>query len=178
MGAALLIMVANLTTGRKRFADVETEVHALRARAQGLCERAQQLVEEDIMAYQRVADGMALPRADDEQRAVRRAAVQGALKGAAEPPLETMLAAAEVLELAAAMVRLGNPSAVSDVGTAAAAARAGYEAARLNVEINLAAVEDETWRKKIRDRLALIRGIEDGAHDVLAATEAIIRGNA
>jgi formiminotetrahydrofolate cyclodeaminase len=89
-----------------------------------------------------------------------------------------MRAAAEVLQLAASMVRIGNPSAVSDVGTAAASARAGFEAARLNVEINLAAIDDDIWRKETREILETLTGVEQLERDVLAATEDVIRGRA
>jgi formiminotetrahydrofolate cyclodeaminase len=178
MGGALLVMVANLTAGRKRFAAVEDSVLGVRTRAEALRDRALQLVDDDIAAYQRVADAMSLPRGDDDERARRRAAMQEALKGAAGPPLETMRAAAEVLQLAASMVRIGNPSAVSDVGTAAASARAGFEAARLNVEINLAAIDDDIWRKETREILETLTGVEQLERDVLAATEDVIRGRA
>jgi formiminotetrahydrofolate cyclodeaminase len=176
MGAALLVMVANLTLGRKRFAAVEDQVASIRGRAERLRDRAAELVDEDIQAYGRVAAAMTLSRDDEDQKASRRTAIQDALKEAASPPLATMRAAAEVLDLARALVSIGNPSAVSDVGTAAVAARAGYEAARLNVEINVAGVTDQEWCAARRTDLAAMPDVESIASDVVAASETVIRG--
>jgi formiminotetrahydrofolate cyclodeaminase len=178
MGAALLVMVTNLTTGRKRFAGVESSVQEIRKRAEALRDRAQLLIEEDIEAYGRVAAAMSLPRSDESERVARRAAIQDALQRAAVPPLATMRAASEVLDLARLLVGIGNPSAVSDVGSAAAAARAGYDSARLNVEINLASMDDQEWCDSLQREMAALPRSDDRERDVLAATEAVIRGGA
>lgn len=144
-GSALLVMVCSLTLGRKRFEDVEDRVQEIRARADVLGNRARELVDEDATAYSRVAEAMSLPRETDDDRQERASKIQLALKGAAVPPLETMRVAAEVANLAEALVKIGNPSAITDVGTAALQARAAFHAARLNVLINLSAVKDASW---------------------------------
>jgi formiminotetrahydrofolate cyclodeaminase len=175
MGAALEEMVCNLTIGRKKFQPVEAEATQIRARALAVRERARQLVDEDAAAYGAVSAAMRLPRGTDQETAARTAAVQGALKGAAQPPLETMRCASEVLDLARTLVPIGNPAAVSDVATAAAAALAGFEAARLNVEINMAAVRDEAWRAQTRDELSRFQDPAASMSSVVAAAESIIR---
>src|SRR5579864_3519045 len=98
-----------------------------------------------------------MPRSTEEEKAVRRTALQDALKGASGPPLEVMEVASSVLLLAEALVPIGNPSAVSDVGVAVTAARAAFHGARLNVEINLAAVSDEAWVSLTRARVGEFR---------------------
>ena len=157
MGAALLVMVANLTLGRKRFESVQTQVEALRRRAEEQRDRARRLAIEDEGAYRRVSEAMSLPRESEQQKADRRARIQEALKAAADPPLATMRVASEVLGTALELVAIGNPSAISDVGSAALMAEAGYRAAKLNVEINLAAVTDEEWAAGIRQALSSLK---------------------
>jgi formiminotetrahydrofolate cyclodeaminase len=153
MGAALLAMVGNLTVGRKKYADVEEHAAAIRDEALALCSRASALADEDVEAYGRVAQVLALPKDTEEQKAARRDRMQDALKGAVEPPLETMALASRVLDLAVELMTIGNRSAISDVGTAAGAARSAFDAARLNVEINLASIRDDAWVRSMRARM-------------------------
>jgi formiminotetrahydrofolate cyclodeaminase len=178
LGAALLVMVSNLTLGRKKYADVQAPVSEIRERAAGLRDRAAALVQQDIDAYARVAEAMALPRDSDEQKAERRDRLQAALKEAARPPLETMRLATEVLGLAGELAGIGNPSAISDVGTAALSARAGYHAGRLNVEINLAAVRDPVWVERMRSELDALADADSAESSTMARVLSAIRGEA
>ena len=174
LGASLLAMVANLTIGRKRYADVEPDARRILARAEELRDRAVRLSGEDRDAYAAVSSALGLGRETDEQKRERRARIQDALKGAALPPLQTMEVAAEVLRLAGELVDIGNRSAISDVGSAALSAHAGLEAARLNVEINLASVDDETWREDIRRSMERLPDAGELKELVLARTRAVI----
>jgi methenyltetrahydrofolate cyclohydrolase len=178
IGAALIAMVARLTVGRKKYADVQEEASAVLLEADALMHSARRLVDADADAYGLVAVAMGLPRDTDSAKAQRTAAVQEALKGAAVPPLQTMRAAASVLALARRFVRSGNRSAVSDVATAAVAALAGFEAARLNVEINLALVRDDVWVAKTRSTLDEFGDQHQIADQVVRDAEAIVRGSA
>lgn len=176
MGAALLVMVSGLTIGKKRYQSVQERVEMLSRQAVTARDRAVELAEDDAKAYGEVADVLSLPRNTDAEREYRRGRMQRALKGAVEPPLATMGVAANVLEIARELVAIGNSSAVSDVGSAALAARAGYWAARLNVDINLAAIVDAEWIARIRERLSTIPEPDDAEREIMAATQAVIRG--
>jgi methenyltetrahydrofolate cyclohydrolase len=177
LGASLLVMVSNLTLGRKKYADVETRVLEIRGEAERLRERATQLSDEDVLAYGRVAGVLAMPRETDAQKVERRESMQAALKGAVEPPLATMATAGGVLDLAADLMRIGNRSAISDVGTAAGAARAGFDAALLNVEINLASISDAQWVESIRVRLDSFSPVADRADAIAEYVLAAIRSS-
>jgi methenyltetrahydrofolate cyclohydrolase len=168
--------VSDLTLGRKKYAEVQGQVAAIRTRAEALRERATRLVDEDIEAYGVVARAMTLPRDTEEEKAQRRAAMQEALKGAAEPPLETMGVASDVLRLAGDLVKIGNRSAISDVGTAALAARAGYHAARLNVDANVASVHDVEWVSRMKRAVEALPPPDDVEREVLEVVETSIRG--
>lgn len=150
MAAGLLLMVAHLTLGRKRYEGVREQVEAIRDRALQLREQARRLADEDELAYRHVAEALARPRATEEERSARRKKVQEALKGAAEPPLKVMRVASDLAQLAGELAGIGSRSAISDVGTASWLASAAYEAARLNVEINLAGVDDPDWVQDVR----------------------------
>jgi methenyltetrahydrofolate cyclohydrolase len=174
MAAALIAMVANLTLGRKKYEEVQDQVASILERATTLRDRANALADEDIEAYRAVAATFALPRGTEEERNERQRRLQESLKGAVQPPLETMRAASDVARVAAELVGIGNRSAISDVGTAVLAARAGYHAARLNVEINLALIRDETWCDEIRHQMKLIPAPDSIENSVLAQVRSTI----
>jgi len=174
MAAALVAMVSNLTLGRKKYEEVHDQVASILERATALRDRANTLVDEDIEAYRAVSATFALPRDTDQERNERQRRLQESLKGAVQPPLETMRAASDVARLAAELVGIGNRSAISDVGTAVLAARAGYHAARLNVEINLALIRDEAWCDEIGQQMELIPATDPIEDSVLAQVRSTI----
>jgi formiminotetrahydrofolate cyclodeaminase len=137
MGAALVSMVAELTVNRPDAAAHVTELTALRDAATRARADLLRLAEEDAAAYDAVVKARRLPRDSDAERAARGAAVRAAMLVAAEVPLRTAQAAAEVLELAERIAPIGNPNTASDAGVAAQLASAAVRGALLNVRINL-----------------------------------------
>jgi formiminotetrahydrofolate cyclodeaminase len=160
VGAALLAMVCMLTVGRPRFQEVREEVESIHVKALSCRDHARHLVDADADAYSAVAQALALPHRTDEERGVRSDAVQAALRGAVQPPLETMTVAAEAIQLAYRLAQVGNPSAISDVGSAALALHAGFYAARFNVDVNLAGIHDPLFRDQVRANIAALPDID------------------
>jgi formiminotetrahydrofolate cyclodeaminase len=103
------------------------------------------LVDDDAAAYEGVVDAYRLPKASDEEKTARRAAVQGALRGAAEVPLDVMRACQAGLTVAGDVARHGNPSARSDVGVALELLMAALKSAALNVMVNLEGIDEVGW---------------------------------
>lgn len=156
LAAALVSMVASLTVGKEKYAAVEDEMAAIKAAAEGARVRLGELVSRDADAYAAVAAAMKLPRDTEEQKAVRRDALQAALKGAAEVPAEIASAATEVARLALPAAEKGNPNAVSDAGVAVLFAEAAAQAAALNVKINLAWLDDEEFKRVTWARIEVL----------------------
>lgn len=150
MGAALISMVCNLTIGRKRYADVEEEMRSLLDRAEMLRHELQQLAEEDVVVFTRLSAAYKLPRTTDADIAIRRDAIQAALKRATEVPLRTARAAAAIVPLCPPVAERGNQAAVSDVGVAVLLAQAAVRSALLNVDINLRSIEDVLYVQQVR----------------------------
>jgi formiminotetrahydrofolate cyclodeaminase len=145
LAAALVSMVGNLTVGKKRYASVEEEVKALLHRSESLRQRLAKLLESDTQVYGSLSRAYKLPRNTEEQKAVRTAAIQTALKEAEAVPMQIAEACVEVLDLCAPMAEKGSRLAVSDAGVAALLAEAGLRSAALNVLINLAYIRDEDF---------------------------------
>ena len=174
MGAALVAMVAELTIGRPDAAPHDQALRGLRDDAAARLILLQRLAEQDAAAYDAVVAARKLPRATEEERAERSAALGGAMVTAAEVPLRTAEVASEVLDLAHRIAPIGNPNAVSDAGVAAQLAAAGARGAVLNVRINLPYLPADAPLRVTAgadaDRL------ERRAIEVEAATLAIVNG--
>jgi glutamate formiminotransferase/formiminotetrahydrofolate cyclodeaminase len=137
-------MVAGLTVGRKKYAAVDAEMKELALRAVLLGNELSSLVERDARAYTVVTDAYRLPRDTEAQAAVRTRAIDMALVGAAQVPLETARACADVAELAETCATKGNTNAASDAGVAALLAEAACRGAVYNVRINVSSMTDKS----------------------------------
>jgi formiminotetrahydrofolate cyclodeaminase len=159
LGAALLSMVCNLTLGKSKYAAVQPEIEALVAKTEALRQRLTGLLEADVQVYTGVSAAYKMPRKTPEEKAARSAAIQEALKAAAQVPLDVAAACVEVLELCTQTAEQGNLNAVSDAGVAALMAEAGLRSAALNVIINVNAIRDEAFSAKLQGQLdALLEG--------------------
>ncbi|MBI1876828.1 MAG: cyclodeaminase/cyclohydrolase family protein [Chloroflexi bacterium] len=153
MGAALAGMVCNLTIGKEKFAGVEPQMKEILANAESLRARLTGMMTEDVAAVDAVMAAYRLPKATDEEKAARIAAIQEASKKATLVPLAAARACAEVIDLCQPTADMGNPNVVSDAGVAVLCAQAGLKSAALNVLINLGAIKDEAFVAQHRAEL-------------------------
>lgn len=159
LGAALVSMVCNLTIGKKKYADVEKDVKVLLEKSEGLRHNLVDLLQSDVEAYTAVSQAIKMPRATEEEKAARAGALQKALKGATEVPLQVAQACVEVIALCQPVAEKGNKNAVSDAGVAILMAEAGLRSAALNILINLGWIEDQSFTAKKQGQLdALLEG--------------------
>jgi formiminotetrahydrofolate cyclodeaminase len=169
IGAALVSMVCNLTIGKPRYAEHEPTMTVVLDRATALREQALELAAEDAQAFQAVAAAYKLPRTSDTDKEARAAAIQTALLEAADVPLRTAELAAEVIALAGRICEGANVNVISDVAVAVSSARAALEAASVNVEINLAAMDDPTRRLEIARALSKHTPASGDAERIIAS---------
>ena len=148
LGAALVGMVCNLTRGREKFADVETEIVTLVEASEAARARLEQLLQEDTTAYSGVIAAYKMPKETEEEQAARTAGIQAGLIVAADVPLEICRVAVEVCRLAKVAAGIGNPQAVTDAGIGAILGEAAVVGAALNVKINLGSIKDEAYVAK------------------------------
>ena len=139
MAAALAAMVARLTIGRKKYAEVDAEFHGLLESAERLRMELRRLGDADAAAYDAVSAAYGVPK-EEMQR--RREAIQAALLRAIAVPLDTLRAARAVAGLAARAAEAGNRNAASDAGVAALLAGAAARGAAYNVRINIVSLPD------------------------------------
>ena len=148
IGAALVSMVANLTIGKKNYEAVWQDLEAVKAKAEALRAELIRAIDEDVVAFNAVMGAYGLPRATDDEKAKRAAAIQAALKDATLAPLRAVKACFEVIRLSAAAAEKGNLNVISDAGVAVLSANAGLRSAALNVFINAKAIKDRDFAEK------------------------------
>lgn len=154
--AALLEMVANYTTGG-RWADREEAMRAVAREVADLRARAAQLAQDDEEAFGAVGAAYGLPRSTPEEKAARRAAIQEATRGAAEPPVQVGRVATRLVAIADEMVEPANPNVLSDVGVAAATARAALSGSITNIAVNAALLGDGDAERLLAEAAELER---------------------
>lgn len=145
IASALAAMVANLTIGKKNYADCEELMKQIAERAAGLKEEFVADVDRDSEAYDRVFACFKMPKATDEEKAARSAAIQEATKFAAQVPMEVARRAYGLMDTIAQVARKGNQNAVTDACVAMMAARSAVMAALMNVRINLGSLKDKEF---------------------------------
>jgi methenyltetrahydrofolate cyclohydrolase len=141
-GAALLGMVARYTTGQA-YAEHQLMIGRIITEVDELRGVALRLAEADEDAFAALAGAYNLPNASGEEKSARSCAIAHALVNAAWPQARLISIAGMVVDLAEALVAIGNRNVISDVSAAAAAAGAAAATARVNVEISLAGITDE-----------------------------------
>ena len=172
LGAALAQMVAGLTVGRKKYAAVDAEMRELGLKAAELAGQLHKLVERDAQAYGHVTVAYKLPKDTPEQERLRTVAIDRALVGAAQVPIETARACASVAALASTAADLGNTNAASDAGVAALLAEAACRGAVYNVKINVSSMTDKALGKKLlAEADAILREANGYAAKATAAVE-------
>jgi len=160
--AALCEMVCRLTLSNAKMSDAWPSMQETLGAAGQARMRLQDLVDEDAEAYAAVVAARRLPKSTPPEQEARKAAVQAAVVRSAKVPLETLETIAVLSDLVEQAAVRGNPSCITDAGSAAAMIRAGACAASWNVRINLASIVDESLRHGLAESAsrALARALE------------------
>ncbi len=149
MGAALDTMVANLSAHKRGWDERWEEFSDWADKGKQYHDQLLKLVDEDTNAFNKIMDAFALAKKTEEEKKIRKQAIQEATLYATRVPLKVMRLCYESMEVAKAMAELGNPNSVSDAGVGALAANAGVRGAFLNVKINASGLD----KKDVADKL-------------------------
>jgi formiminotetrahydrofolate cyclodeaminase len=147
LGAALTLMVTNLT------ADSE-EIALLRKDGEKLLSDLEEYIDADTVAFTKVMASYKLPKATDEEKALRSSAIQSALKEAAVLPMNTAESCIEVMRLSLKALECGNSNAASDAASAGILSYAGMRGALYNVRINIASIKDSSFVSGMQSKTA------------------------
>lgn len=149
LGAALGTMVANLSSHKPGWDDRWEEFSKHAVVGQKIKDELLWLVDEDTQSFNKIMNAFGLPKGTDEEKAIRRQAIEEATKYATEIPFKTVQRSFDVFALCEAMVETGNPNSVTDAGVGALCAKAAVTGAYFNVRINAATLQDKEFAADI-----------------------------
>ena len=140
IGMALGAMVGNLTLGKKKYSEVQSEIIDIMEKASRLQSKLLDLIDADVAAFEPLYSAYGIPK-DNQDRA---RIIEDALKGACSPPMDIMRVSAEAIDLHEKLAKIGSSLAISDVGVGVAACKAALMGASLNVFINTKSMSDRS----------------------------------
>ena len=132
IGTALGNMVGSLTVGKKKYADVQDEILALKARCDELQKKLLDQVEADEVNFLPLAKAYGIPKDDPNRDKI----MEEATIIACSTPMAIMELCCQAIDCIAVFAAKGSRLAVSDAGCGAVCCKAALQAASLNVFIN------------------------------------------
>jgi methenyltetrahydrofolate cyclohydrolase len=153
IGMALSNMVGNLTTGKKKFADVEDEVQSLLAQGSAIIEDLKTLVDRDAEVFEPLSVAYGLPKDTPEEAAHKAKVMEECSIQACSVPMEIMRKAYAGIKIHQRMGQIGTKLAISDVGCGVVFLKAALISGQLNVLINLGAIKDEKFVEAARNEM-------------------------
>lgn len=150
IASALAAMVANLTIGKKGYEPHEELMRHISGLALQQKDVFVDDIDRDSDAYDKVFACFKMPKATDEEKAARSAAIQEATKHAALVPMQVARNAGELMAIILDVARLGNRNAVTDACVAMMSARSAVLGALMNVRINLGSLKDKEFVAKLQ----------------------------
>ena len=142
IGMALGNMVGSLTVGKKKYADVEADIIALKEKATALQADFLRLVEADAEAFEPLSRAYGLPKSTPEEIAEKEEIMENALNVACGVPIEIMKTCARGIDLVEVFAAKGSRIALSDAGVGATLLKSAMQGASLNVYINTKSMKD------------------------------------
>ena len=145
LGISLATMVANLSSHKKGWDARWEEFSDWAEKGQHIKDELVKLVDLDTAAFNKIMTAFSLPKTTDEEKTIRKQAIQDATRFAIEVPFKVMELSYESLSIIKAMAEIGNPNSVSDAGVGALCARSAVMGAFMNVRINASGYDDKTF---------------------------------
>lgn len=173
LGTALCSMAGNLTLGRKKYAAVEPDIHALLEKGERIKNRLLELVDADAAAFEPLSRAYSIPRDDPSRETV----LEEATKKACAAPMEMLEQCVLAVELLEEMLKKGSVMLVSDVGCGALCCKAAMECAALNIYVNTKTLKNRVVAEALEHKTdELLKEYCARSAAVAAAVTAQLRG--
>lgn len=147
LSASLVAMVAGLSS--KKGKTKKKGMEEIKKDALSIQKRLIQAIDEDSKSFDAVIKAFRLPRNSEKERLHRVREIQKAYQKATLTPQLVCQQSLQLLEYSKTLILKGNPNAISDAGVAAFLADAALAGGLLNIGINLVAVTEKTFAKKM-----------------------------
>ena len=141
-------MVGSLTVGKKKYADVEEEIIALKAKCDKLQADLLAQIELDAKGFEPLAKAYGIPKDDPSRDKV----LEEATIVACQVPVKIMELCCEALDAIKVFAEKGSRLAVSDAGCGAVCVKAALQAASLNVFINTKTLQNRELAEEMNKK--------------------------
>ncbi len=148
LGTALGNMVGSLTVGKKKYADVEEEIIALKAKSDSLQEELLELVAQDAVCFEPLAKAYGIPKDDPNRDQI----LEEATVYACSVPMKIMETCCEAIDVIQIFAEKGSRLAVSDAGCGAVCCKAALQSASLNVFINTKSMKNREVAEEMNEK--------------------------
>ncbi len=152
VGMSLGKMVANLTTGKKKYAQYQEEVEQLIDETTRMTAELVQCMENDEESFKPLAAAYGLPKDTPQEAAHKEEVMEKALVVASEAPLSMMEKILCAMKLLERLAVIGSRIAISDVGVGIKMCEAAMSGASLNVYINTGLMKDRSTADAMNTR--------------------------
>ncbi len=161
-GMALGAMVANLTTGKKKYAQYQEEIEELLSKTEQLSKELMTYMDKDAESFEPLSKAYGLPKDTKEQQKYKDVVMEKALKEASLTPVALMEKILDALKILERLSVVGSRLAISDVGAGVQLCKAALNGASLNVFINTKLMKDTETAEELNTRTdaLLIEGNE------------------
>lgn len=148
IGTALGNMVGSLTVGKKKYADVEEEIIALKAKCDKLQADLLAQIELDAKGFEPLSKAYGIPKDNPDRDRI----LEDATVVACQVPVKIMELCCEALDAIAVFAAKGSRLAVSDAGCGAVCVKAALQAASLNVFINTKTLQNRELAEEMNKK--------------------------
>ena len=146
---SLIKYICNLTLGKKKYEDVQTEVISIKNEAEILKNDVLEIIDKDKEILEEILNSYKIRKENPiKYQEVNKKAVDFCMKVTKK--------ALETLKLTNRISKVGNKMLSSDFKICGFYGFASVESSIVNVKINLASIQDEQYKTKIREEYLLI----------------------
>ncbi len=149
LGVALATMVANLSSHKRGWDDKWEFYSDWAVKGEKYKQTLLLLVDEDTNAFNKIMSAFQLPKKSEEDKKIRKQAIENATLYATEVPLKVMQTAYDSMEVMEAMAKDGLPASISDVAVGTLSARTAVYGAYYNVKINANTLKNKDKASKL-----------------------------
>ncbi len=152
LGAALASMVANLTSGKKKYAEYQEDIQRILEDAAELQETLLRQIDEDAKCFEPLSRAYGIPKDAPN----RDQLMEDALQLACTAPLSIMKTAARAAELHGELLEKGSRLMLSDVGVGVLCCKTALSGASLNILINAGLMKDLAYAENLKAEVAAL----------------------
>ena len=160
IGVALCSMVCNLTIGKKKYEEYESEILEILEKTNKLQNRLLELIKEDEENFLPLSKAYSLKANTEEEKKIKEETMEKCLKLASKAPLEVLKISYEAIKLHERILGKTTILAISDIGVGISSLRASLLSAKLNILININSLKDEDYKQQIKNEIDEI--VNDG----------------